>query len=86
MPYIAKDSTKADKLKIKKNVQHFNKFSRRERYYFKVSIWFPQKHSTQHTIITVVDKVTKAVDSGDIVKNMFIDPRKAFDTFHMVSF
>ena len=37
-------------------------------------------HGTQHAIITLVDKVTKAVDSRDIVINMFIDLRKAFDT------
>ena len=39
-----------------------------------------KKHGIQHAIITLVDKVTKAVDSGDIVINMFIDLRKAFDT------
>ena len=39
-----------------------------------------KKHSTQHAIITLLDKVTKAMDSGDIVINMFIDPRKAFNT------
>ena len=38
------------------------------------------KAGIQHAIITLVDKVTKAVDSGDIVINMFIDLRKAFDT------
>ena len=61
-------------------MQRFNKFSRRERCHFKVSIWFPEKHGTQHAIITLVDKVSKSVDSGDIVINMFIDLRKAFDT------
>ena len=38
-----------------------------------------KKHGSQHVIITLVDKVTKAVDFGDIVINMFIDLRKAFD-------
>ena len=41
---------------------------------------FRKKHGTQYAIITLVDKVTKAVDSADIVINMFIDLRKAFDT------
>ena len=39
-----------------------------------------KKHGTEHAIITLVDKVSKSVDSGDIVINMFIDLRKAFDT------
>ena len=41
---------------------------------------FRTNHSTQHAIITLVDKVTKSVDSGDIVINLFVDLRKAFDT------
>ena len=39
-----------------------------------------KKYDTQHDTIYSVDKVTKTVDSGDIVINMFIDPRKALDT------
>ena len=46
----------------------------------KFQFGFRKKHGTQHAIITLVDKVTKAVDSGDIVINMFIDLRKAFNT------
>ena len=46
----------------------------------KFQFGFRKKHSTQHAIITLLDKVTKAVDSGDILINMFIDLRKAFDT------
>ena len=41
---------------------------------------FRTNHSTQHAIITLVDKITKSVDSGDIVINLFVDFRKAFDT------
>ena len=41
---------------------------------------FRTNHSTQHAIITLVDKITKSVDSGDIVTNLFVDLRKAFDT------
>ena len=41
---------------------------------------FRTNHSTQHAIITLVDKITKSVDSGDIVINLFVDLRKAFDT------
>ena len=46
----------------------------------KFQFGFRKKHGTQHAIITLVDKVSKSVDSGDIVINMFIDLRKAFDT------
>ena len=41
---------------------------------------FRTNHSTQHAIITLIDKITKSVDSGDIVINLFVDLRKAFDT------
>ena len=41
---------------------------------------FRTNHSTQHAIITLIDKITKSVDSGDIVINLFVDFRKAFDT------
>ena len=41
---------------------------------------FRTNHSTQHAIITLVDKISKPVDSGDIVINLFVDLRKAFDT------
>ena len=41
---------------------------------------FRTNHSTQHAIITLVDKITKSVDSGNIVINLFVDLRKAFDT------
>ena len=41
---------------------------------------FRTNHSTQHAIITLVDKIKKSVDSGDIVINLFVDLRKAFDT------
>ena len=46
----------------------------------KFQFGFRNKHGTQHAIITLVDKVTKAVDSGDIVIKLFIDLKKAFDT------
>ena len=41
---------------------------------------FRTNHSTQHAIITLVDKITKSVDSGDIVINLFVDLRKTIDT------
>ena len=47
---------------------------------YKFQSGFRKKHSTQHAKITLHHKVTKAVDSGDLVINMLIDLRKAFDT------
>ena len=36
--------------------------------------------STHHALITLVDKITKSIDSGDIVIGVFLDLKKAFDT------
>ena len=41
---------------------------------------FRKGHSTNHAIITLVDKITKSVDFGDIVINIFVYLKKAFDT------
>ena len=41
---------------------------------------FRQGHSTHHALITMVDKITKSLDNGDIVIGVFIDLKKAFDT------
>ena len=41
---------------------------------------FRPKHSTQQAIITLIDKITKSLENGDIVISLFIDLKKAFDT------
>ena len=41
---------------------------------------FRQKHSSHHALITLVDKITKSLDHGDIVIGIFLDLKKAFDT------
>ena len=41
---------------------------------------FRPGHSTQQAIITLIDKITKSLDNGDIVISLFIDLKKAFDT------
>ncbi len=41
---------------------------------------FRQNHSTSHAIITLVDRVTKALDNGKYVVGIFLDMKKAFDT------
>ena len=41
---------------------------------------FRKGRSTQRAIITLVDKITKSQDIGDIVITLLIDLKKAFDT------
>ena len=41
---------------------------------------FRQRHSTSHAVITVVEKITYALDSGKVVGGVFIDFKKAYDT------
>ena len=41
---------------------------------------FRHGHSTHHALITLVDKITKSLDNGDIVIGVFLDLKKAFDT------
>ena len=41
---------------------------------------FRQGHSTHHALITLVDKIKKSLDNGDIVIGVFLDLKKAFDT------
>ena len=43
---------------------------------------FRKGRSTQQAIITLVDKITKSQDIGDIVITLLIDLKKAFDTIH----
>ena len=40
---------------------------------------FRKDHSTSHAIITLVEKVSKALDTGKIVVGVYLDIRKAFD-------
>ena len=41
---------------------------------------FDKSHSTNHAIISLVEKVNNAMDSGKISIGVFLDLRKAFDT------
>ena len=41
---------------------------------------FREKHSTQQAIISLVEKITGAWESGDIAIGVFLDLKKAFDT------
>ena len=40
---------------------------------YKYQFGFREQHSTQHTIITLVDKIKSSLDSGDIIIGVFLD-------------
>ena len=41
---------------------------------------FRKQHSTRHAFMTLVEKVSKALDTGKIVVGVFLDLKRAFDT------
>ena len=43
-------------------------------------IGFRRQHSTNHAVITLVEKITNALDKGKVVVGCFLDLKKAFDT------
>ena len=43
---------------------------------YKYQFGFRKQHSTQHAIITLVDKITSSLDSGDIIIGVFLDLKK----------
>ena len=47
---------------------------------YKYQFDFRWKHSTQHALIVLVDKITRAIDNGDIMIGVFLGLKKAFDT------
>ena len=44
---------------------------------YKYQFGFRKKHSTHHAIITLVDKITSSLDSGDIIIGVFLDLKKS---------
>ena len=47
---------------------------------YKYQFGFRQRHSTQQAIITLVNKITSSIDSGDLMIGVFLDLKKSFDT------
>ena len=41
---------------------------------------FRHLHSTNHSLITITEKLTKAIDTGEITCGVFLDLQKASDT------
>ena len=48
--------------------------------FYKYMFGFRKSQSTHHAIITLVDKITSSLDSGDLIIGVFLDLKKAFDT------
>ena len=46
---------------------------------------FRKQHSTSHAIITLVERVKKALDTGKVVVEVFLDLNKDFDTVNHTS-
>ena len=43
---------------------------------YKYQFGFRKKHSTQHAIINLVDRITSSLDTGDLVIGVFLDLKK----------
>ena len=47
---------------------------------YKYQFDFRKSHSTSHAIISLVEKINNALDSGKILIGVFLDFKKAFNT------
>ena len=46
--------------------------------FYKYQFGFRKSHSTSHAIITLVERVSKALDTGTYVVGVFLDIKKSF--------
>ena len=51
---------------------------------YKYQFGFRRQHSTNHAVITLVEKNINALDKGKVVVGCFLDLKKAFDTVNIV--
>ena len=70
---------------LNKNISnHLLNFIETNKIQYDNQFGFRKNHSTTHAIITLVVKVTKAIDTGKIVVGV-LDLKKAFDTIdHLI--
>ena len=63
-------------------VSYFDKYN----IFYQNQFGFRQGHSCHHALITLVNKITQSLDSGDMVVGIFLDLKKAFDTVYHKNF
>ena len=59
---------------------HLISFIDKENILYKSQFGFRKSHSTNHAIISLVENVNQALDSGKVLVGVFLDLKKAFDT------
>ena len=59
---------------------HISDFIESVNVLYKYQFGFRQRHSTQQAIITLVNKLTSSLDTGDLVMGVFLNLKTAFDT------
>ena len=59
---------------------HLIKFIDANKIVYKYQFGFRKSHSTNHSIISLGEKVNNSMDSGKISIGVFLDLREAFDT------
>ena len=58
----------------------FNKLINKHKLLYKYQFGYRREHSTYHALIILVDKITEALDEGNMTVGVFINLKKAFDT------
>ena len=58
----------------------YNRLSEEHNILYDRQFGFRKSHSTNHAIITLVEKVSKPLDTGRFVVGIFLGLKKAFDT------
>ena len=59
---------------------HLIHFIDKNKIMYKYQFGFRKLHSTNHAIISIVEKVNNALDFRKILIGVFLDLKKAFDT------
>ena len=57
-------------------------FLEKKKVFFDNQFGFRAEHSTDHAILSIVDKIQRAIDERDFSCGIFLDFRKAFDTIN----
>ena len=47
---------------------------------YNLQFGFREKHSTNHALFSITEKITQALDNNNFACGIFIDLQKAFDT------